>query len=195
MKRMLFACLVSGLIALPAQAALREGERAPEFTAQASLAGKAFAYSLKEALKKGPVVVYFFPAAFTSGCNIQAHAFAVNQAKFLAAGASVIGVSLDDIGRLNAFSADPDYCSGKVAVASDADGHITRAYDLGVKTLPWSVKDTRGADIAHGFAERTTFVITPDGHIKATIGGLAPAANVEAALKAVESLAAGKPKP
>ena len=79
---------------------------------------------MKDALKKGPVVVYFYPSAFTGGCNIEAHTFAENKEKFDAAGASIIGVSRDSIARLNAFSADPQYCAGKVAVASDADGAI-----------------------------------------------------------------------
>ena len=88
-------------------AALKEGDAAPDFKAQASLAGKVFTFVLKEALKKGPVVVYFYPSAFTSGCNLQAHTFAVNYGKFVAAGAQIIGVSLDSIARLNDFSADP----------------------------------------------------------------------------------------
>lgn len=173
-------------------AALHEGDKAPDFQAQASLAGKAFNYSLKEALKKGPVVVYFYPAAYTNGCNLQAHTFAVNYEKFSAAGASIVGVSLDSIGRLNEFSADPDYCAGKIAVASDADGKIAKAYDLAVREAKAGAKDTRGADIDHGFAERTSFVVAPDGRIVATIGGLAPAANVEKALEAVQKLSAAR---
>src|SRR5471030_1827367 len=97
------ASLLACAVALPASAALQEGDTAPAFKAQASLAGKAYAYSLKDALKKGPVVVYFYPSAFTGGCNIQAHAFAVNHEKFVAAGAPVVGVSLDSITRLNTF--------------------------------------------------------------------------------------------
>src|SRR5262245_2317387 len=93
-------------VILPAFAALKEGDAAPDFSTQASLAGKAFNYSLKDALKKGPVIVYFYPSAYTAGCNAQAHAFAVNMEKISAAGASVVGVSLDNIERLNDFSAD-----------------------------------------------------------------------------------------
>src|SRR5215472_9314525 len=103
MKQVLAGLLLSGLITLPVLAALRTGERAPEFSAKASLAGKAFDFSLKEALKKGPVVVYFYPSAFTGGCNIEAHTFAENKEKFDALGASIIGVSQDSITRLNAF--------------------------------------------------------------------------------------------
>lgn len=194
MKYRLLAGLLSLLCGHAANAALSVGSPAPDFQTQASLAGRAFNFSLKDALKKGPVVVYFYPAAYTSGCNVQAHTFATQQEKFLAAGASVIGVSLDRIERLNDFSADPDYCGGKVAVASDADGRITKAYDLGVTKLPWAVKDTRGVEIGHGFAERTTFVVTPDGKIAATISGVSPTENVAQALKFVEKLA-GKGKP
>ena len=92
---------------IPAFAALKQGDSAPDFTAKASLAGKEFDFSLESALKKGPVVVYFYPSAFTGGCNIEAHTFAENKEKFDAAGASIIGVSRDSIARLNDFSADP----------------------------------------------------------------------------------------
>src|SRR3982074_1735186 len=124
MKNNVFACLMVGFAFLPAYAAPQEHEAAPDFQAQASLAGKTFTYSLKEALKKGPVVVYFYPSAYTRGCNLQAHTFAVNEEKFTAAGAAIIGVSLDSIARLNDFSADPNYCAGKIPVAADPEGKI-----------------------------------------------------------------------
>ena len=174
-------------LALPAQAALKAGDAAPEFTTQASLAGKAFDYSLKSALNKGPVVVYFYPSAFTQGCNIPAREFALNMEKFTAMGATIVGVSMDDIGRLNEFSADPDYCGGKVAVSSDSDGKIARAYDLKV-TERAGAKDSRGVEISHGFIERTTFVVTPDGKVAATISGVPAAENVRQALATVEQL-------
>jgi thioredoxin-dependent peroxiredoxin len=192
MKRMLLGVLLSTVIALPALAALKEGDTAPDFKTQASLAGKSFNFSLKDALKKGPVVVYFYPAAYTGGCNIQAHTFAVNSDKFTAAGATIIGVSLDSIQRLNDFSSDPQYCAGKFPTASDADGSISRSYQLQVSDAHAGLKNTRGEEIGHGFAERTTFVVTPDGKIVATIGGLAPADNVEKALAEVQRLAATK---
>lgn len=192
MKRFLLGCLLSSAMTLPAVAALKAGDAAPDFQTQASQAGKAFNYSLKDALQKGPVVVYFYPSAYTGGCNIQAHTFAVNVDKFAAAGASIIGVSLDSIDRLNDFSADPEYCAGKVAVASDADGAISKSYDLVVKAAAEGKKDSRGVDITHGFAERTTFIVTPDGKIAATLGGLKPAENVEQALTAVQQLTTAK---
>lgn len=191
MKRLLLATLLSA--ALPAMAALHEGDAAPEFKTQASLAGKAFNFSLKDALKKGPVVVYFYPSAYTGGCNIQAHDFAANSDKFAAAGATVVGVSQDNISRLNEFSADPDYCAGKVAVASDNDGKIAKSYELTSRDAVAGKKDTRGIEINHGFTERTTFVITPNGKIAATLTALAPAANVLKALEVVQQLSdAGK---
>jgi peroxiredoxin Q/BCP len=189
MKRLLLACLLTGAFAQSAQAALHEGDAAPDFSAQASLAGKAFNYELKDALKKGPVVVYFYPSAFTGGCNAQAHAFSENSESFYGAGATVIGVSLDNIARLNDFSADPKYCAGKVAVASDADGKIAKAYELTVREAVAGKKDTRGIEISHGFAERTTFIVSPDGKIVATLSGLAPEENVAKALEAVQKLA------
>ena len=194
MKRFIWGCLLSSMIVAPAMAALKAGDSAPAFDAQASFAGKATAYSLKDALKKGPVVVYFYPSAYTSGCNVQAHAFAVNNEKFAAAGASIIGVSLDSIARLNDFSADPEYCNGKFPVASDADGAIAKSYDLSVKEGRAGLKDTRGTEIDHGFAERTTFVVSPDGRIAAVVGGMSPAANVEKALEAVQGMAGSRAK-
>lgn len=190
MLRLLFAFLLSYAIGLPALAALKEGDVAPDFKAQASLGGKAFDFSLREALKKGPVVVYFFPAAFTSGCNIQAHEFAVNHDQFVAAGATVVGVSLDGIARLNAFSADPDYCGGKVAVASDVDGRIAKLYDLRVMAAPAGTKDTRGIPIEHGLVESVTFVVKPDATIAATVADPSPSSHVAKALAAVQKLAA-----
>jgi thioredoxin-dependent peroxiredoxin len=184
----LFACIAS----VPAFAALQAGASAPQFTTQASLAGKPFTFSLKDALAKGPVVVYFYPAAYTTGCDLQAHTFAVNKDKFTAAGATIIGVSLDSIQRLNAFSADPSYCAGKFPTASDADGSIAKSYDLKVSQGPPGLKDVRDVEIGHAFVERTTFVLTKDGKIAQTITGVAPDKNVEQALDAVEHL--GKPK-
>ncbi|MFC4313465.1 peroxiredoxin [Steroidobacter flavus] len=187
--------LLTGLLALgtalPALAALQEGAPAPEFTAQASLAGKPFTYSLKDALKKGPVVVYFYPSAYTGGCNVQARTFAVNKDKFAAAGASIIGVSLDSIERLNDFSKDPEYCAGKFPTASDVDGKIAKSYELQVREADTGKKDTRGQEIDHGFAERTTFIVTPDGKVAATVGGLNPVENVNKSLEIVQKLKGG----
>jgi peroxiredoxin len=184
----LFGALVGAIIVLPALAALQVGESAADFTAQASLAGQPFTFSLKAALSKGPVVVYFYPSAFTGGCNLEAHTFSEDSEAFAAAGASIIGVSEDSITRLNAFSADPQYCAGKFPVASDPDGKIAKSYDVAVREASSGRKDTRGVEIDHGFAERTTFVITPDGKIAATLGGLAPGDHVEKALAVVRGL-------
>ena len=174
----------------PADAALAAGDTAPAFEAPASLAGNAFTFSLKDALAHGPVVVYFYPSAFTGGSNLEAHTFAVNQDRFQAAGASIVGVSLDDIGRLNAFSADPDYCGGKIPVATDAGGRIARAYALGVRDAVAGRKDTRGIAIDHGFAERSTFVVGTDGRVAAALEGLSPVENVARSLAIVQGLAA-----
>ena len=191
MKNSLIAALLAAAFAVPALAALSAGDAAPDFSTQASLAGKAFTFSLKDALAKGPVVVYFYPSAYTGGCNLQAHTFAEHKADFDAAGATIIGVSLDNIARLNDFSADPEYCAGKVAVASDADGKIAKSYDLKIAAGKEGQKDSRGNEIGHDFAERTTFVVTANGNVAATIGGVKPNENVEQALAAVQGL--GKP--
>ncbi len=190
MRSQLLGFVAAATLALPAFAALQAGDKAPQFTAPASLAGKSFTYSLKRALRKGPVVVYFFPSAYTGGCDLQAHTFAVNKDRFTAAGATIVGVSLDSIERLNDFSADPKYCAGKFPTASDADGSIAKSFGLSVRQGPPGLKDVRGVEIGHGFAERTTFIVTPNGHIAATIGGIAPDKNVENALAAVQQLGA-----
>src|SRR6202041_3216888 len=130
MKRKVLGLLSLVLAVTPSFAALKQGDTAPDFKAQASLAGKEFTYSLHDALKRGPVVGDFYPAAFTGGCNLQAPTFAEDPDKFAAGGASVIGVSLDSIARLNDFSADPQYCAGKLPVASDEKGVIAKSYDI-----------------------------------------------------------------
>jgi peroxiredoxin Q/BCP len=188
MKKLLLGLSSSLIAALPAMAALDAGDAAPIFEARASLAGEAFDFSLSDALGQGPVVVYFYPSAYTQGCNVQAHEFAENMDKFTAAGASVIGVSLDSIERLNDFSADPNYCAGKLAVASDPTGAIARSYDLTVREGRAGATDTRGVEIGHGFAERTTFIVMPDGKIAETIGGISPMENVQKSLEAVQRL-------
>ena len=193
MNRFFVSAIAAGVVAVPAFAAIPQGSKAPDFKTQASLAGKEFSYSLKDALKKGSVVVYFYPAAFTGGCNLQAHTFAENMDKFSAAGASVIGVSLDKIATLNQFSADPDYCAGKLPVASDADGSIAKSYELKVGDARPGAKNTKGQDIDHGFAERTTFIVTPDGKVAATVGGVKPDENVMKALEAVQAVSGKKP--
>ena len=194
MKRALMSVFLAGMVAFPAWAALRQGDQAPDFSARASLAGKEFKFSLKDALKRGPVVVYFYPSAFTGGCNLQAHTFSENKEKFDAAGASIIGVSGDSIDRLHAFSSDPQYCAGKFAVASDADGSIAKSYNLNKMNLKPGMKDTRGEVIDHDFIERVTFVVTPDYKIAATMSSaedkISPAEHVEKALAVVKQLAA-----
>jgi peroxiredoxin len=191
--RNLLVAATALLLPVAALAGLKQGDAAPDFTAPASLAGKEITYSLAAARKKGPVVVYFYPSAYTQGCNIQARTFAQQMDQFEAAGATVVGVSLDSIERLHEFSADPDYCAGKLVVASDASGAIAKSFGVtiidsfgGKRAV--TMLDTRGKQIGHNFSERVTFIVTADGRIAATIGGLSPAENVQAALEAVKAL-------
>lgn len=190
-KRSLTAGLLGIVLAGPALA-LNEGDTAPDFQAAAALNGNAFTFALRDNLKKGPVVVYFYPSAYTNGCNIQAHTFAEKVDRFKAAGAQVVGVSLDSITRLKTFSADPDFCAGKIAVASDADGKIAKSYGVNVRTATPGRKDTRGNDIDHDFAERTTFVVGSDGRVVGVVGGVSPTENVDKALTLVQGLAASR---
>ena len=192
MKKLLLCLTLSSLIGVPLPAALKVSDKAPEFSAPASLAGKEFKFSLKDALKKGPVVVYFYPSAYTKGCDIEAHTFAEDKEKFEAAGATVIGVSADSVARLNVFSADPDYCAGKFPVASDENRKIAGLYDLTVNEGKPDMKDVRGQDIGHAFIERVTYVIGKDHKIIATLSSkddkISPAEHVQKALEIVQKL-------
>ncbi|MGH7239074.1 MAG: peroxiredoxin [Candidatus Saccharimonadales bacterium] len=171
---------------------LSSGLAAPVFTAKASLAGHEFDFSLKKALAKGPVVVYFYPAAYTGGCDLEAHTFAEFKDKFTAAGATIIGVSADDIQRLNSFSSDPDYCAGKFPVASDPGGKIAATYGLKLMLPKHAVKDVRGQEVTHGFIPRTTFVINKKGTIVAVFSSktdhISPDEHVKKALAIVKGL-------
>jgi peroxiredoxin Q/BCP len=194
MKKAFLGLVWSALLALPVVAALKVADKAPDFSAQASLAGKEFSFSLPDALKKGPVVVYFYPSAYTRGCDLEAHTFAQEKEKFDAAHATIIGVSADSIERLDAFSADPDYCAGKFPVASDPNGKIASSYNLTTATPKAAVKDVRGAEINHDFIERVTFVIGQDHKILATLSSaddkITPDQHVQKALEIVQKLAA-----
>jgi len=151
-------------------AALPDGAKAPDFTTQASLAGKPFKFSLAEALAKGPVVLYFYPAAFTPGCTVEAHEFAEATDKFKRLSATVIGVSHDPIDKLNKFSVSE--CRNKFAVASDADGSIMKSYDAVLPVRP-------------DFANRTSYVIAPSGEILYSYTALNPDKHVGNTLAAV----------
>lgn len=193
MKTLFSGFVVSALLASSIFAGLKVADRAPDFTARASLAGKQFNFSLPDALKKGPVVVYFYPSAYTKGCDLEAHTFAQEKDKFDAVGATIIGVSADSIARLDAFSADPDYCAGKFPVASDPDRKIANSYDLAAVSPKAGMKDVRGTDIDHDFIERVTFVIGQDHKIIATLSSaqdkLSPDQHVEKALEIVQKVA------
>ncbi|MGN6402126.1 MAG: peroxiredoxin [Flavisolibacter sp.] len=171
---------------------LSKDAKAPLFNAKASLSGQAFDFSLKEALAKGPVVVYFYPSAYTGGCDLEAHTFAELKDSFTAAGATIIGVSADAIDRLNSFSADPEFCAGKFAVASDPEGAIAATYGLKLRPAQAGVKDVRGQQVTHGFIPRTTFVIDKNDKIVAVFSSetdhIAPDAHVKKSLEIVKGL-------
>ncbi len=192
MKKLLLGLVLTLLVVVPVWSALKVADTAPDFSARGSLAGKEFNFSLQDALKKGPVVVYFYPSAYTRGCDLEAHTFAENKDKFDAAGATIIGVSADSIARLNQFSADPDYCAGKFPVASDVDRKIAGSYNLNVTKLPAGAKDVRGVEIDHDFIERVTYVIGKDHKIVATLSSaddkISPDQHVLKALEIVQKL-------
>ena len=171
MRLSFVSAVAAAAVALPVLAALPDGTKAPVFNADASLAGKSFKFSLADALKKGPVVLYFYPAAFTPGCTAEAHDFAEATDKFAALGATVIGVSHDPIDKLNKFSVSE--CRNKFAVASDADGSVMKAYDAVLPVKP-------------DFANRTSYVIAPTGQILYSYTDLNPGKHVENTMAAVQ---------
>jgi len=131
MMRFVLAAAAAAFISTPALAALPVGAKAPDFKATAFQAGKQFDFNLAQALKKGPVVLYFFPAAHTTGCNIEAHLFADAIDKFKAEGATVIGVTAGNVDQLAAFSTETEHCSGKFPVAADPNAAIAKQCDAG----------------------------------------------------------------
>lgn len=153
------------------QAALAVGAAAPDFTTEAALRGVALKFSLAQTLKKGPVVLYFYPKAFTTGCTIEAHNFAEATPKFNALGATVVGISNDDIETLRKFSVEA--CRDKFAVAADSDARIMKQYDAAL----WIKPD---------MADRISYVISPEGKVLYAFSSLSPDQHVENTLKAVE---------
>lgn len=160
----------------PARAALKLGSAAPLFDAPASLGGKEFRFSLADALHRGPVVLYFYPAAFTRGCTIEAHDFADAMDQFKALGATVIGVSMDKIETLDRFSVSE--CRSRFPVAADPDGKIATSYD---SRMP----------LVH-YASRTSYVIAPDGHILFAYSAMAPAGHISGTLAALHAWKAAR---
>lgn len=167
------AALIGVLAAAPlAYASLAVGAKAPDFSAKASLGGKEFDFSLADALKKGPVVLYFYPAAFTNGCTIEAHNFAEATATYAKLGATVIGVSHDNIETLDKFSVSE--CRSKFAVVADPDQKVIKAYDAVLKKKP-------------EYADRTSYVIAPDSTVLMTYTDLNPDEHVTRTLAAVQA--------
>ncbi|WP_116091983.1 peroxiredoxin [Sphingomonas crusticola] len=169
-------CFALALSALPAiaTAALPVGAKAPDFATQVSLAGKPMPFSLKAALKKGPVVLYFYPAAFTKGCTIEAHDFAEATDDFKKLGATVIGMSADNIDKLNQFSVSE--CRNKFAVGSATPATIS-AYNVTMPKNP-------------AMSDRTSYVIAPNGRVIFAYSAMDPAGHVTGTLDAVKAWAA-----
>ncbi len=167
------------MLALPGTgtADLPAGAKAPGFAAQGALAGKRFAFNLQAALRKGPVVLYFYPKAFTQGCTLEANAFAEASADFRKAGAAVIGLSADDLPTLERFSKEG--CRDKFAVVS-ASPAIIRAYDV----------DLKRAGASTGLTTRTSYVIGRDGRIKFVHSNMDYKHHVHLTLAAVRALRA-----
>jgi peroxiredoxin len=166
-----FAFLTVFAAAAPAMAELSVGTTAPDFDTQAAMAGKAFEFNMKDARTKGPVVLYFYPAAFTPGCTQEAHLFAESIDEFHKMGATVVGVSADGIDKLKEFSVSE--CKEKFAVAADPDMHIIKEYD--------AVMDARPQ-----IADRISYVIAPDGKILMAHTDRKPDSHVELSLAAVK---------
>lgn len=167
---MALATLLAGA-AGHALAALEVGDKAPPFKTVAAKAGKTFDFSLAETLARGPVVLYFFPAAFSDGCSLEARQFAEAYDQFAALGATVVGVSGDDIDTLSKFSVRE--CNGRFAVASDESKTIMKAFDAAMPSRP-------------DFANRISYVISPAGQVVYTYLSLNPSKHVEKTLGALQ---------
>lgn len=154
-------------------AALSEGAKAPDFKLSAALKGKPFTFSLHDALRKGPVVLYFFPAAFTQGCTIEAHLFAEATDEFQKLGANVVGVTAGNVERVAEFSKSE--CRDKFAVVADPGAAIAAKYETVMK-LP----DRK-------LSERTSFVIAPDGKILLSFTDMNPQTHIEKTMAAVRA--------
>ena len=170
--KIILALAAAALGTQGSMAALAVGAKAPEFTTRGALAGKTFTVTLSHQLKRGPVVLYFFPKAFTPGCSAEAREFAENIDKFKAAGATVIGMSADPVDDLVAFSNKE--CAGKFAVAS-AGPNIVSGYDVALKMRP-------------GMTDRTSYVIAPSGRIAFVHSEMNYAGHVKSTLAAVEAM-------
>ena len=173
------AAVATAFLASPSHAALKVGAKAPEFSAPAYLAGEPFTYTLADALKKGPVVLYFFPAPHTSGCNVEAHLFSEAIDQFTAEGATVIGVTAGNLDQLAAFSKETEYCGGKFPVAADEGAKIARKYDALLMLKP-------------GWSNRTSYVIATTGKIVHVYSELSPKDHVKQTLDAVKALKQAK---
>ena len=170
-----FAIVGTIALASPSLAALKVGTRAPDFSAPAYLAGEPFTFKLADALKKGPVVVYFFPAAHTAGCNLEAHLFSEAIEQFKAQHATVIGVTAGNVDQLADFSKETEHCGGKFAVAADVGAKIAKQYDAILTMKP-------------EWASRTSYVIAPSGSIVHVYSDLNPNKHVDETLAAVKAL-------
>jgi peroxiredoxin len=168
------SAVLCALSVSPSWAALRDGDVAPDFTTEAALGGKSFTFKLADALKRGPVVLYFYPKSFTKGCTIEPHDFAENAEDFAAAGATLIGLSADKIETQIEFSTME--CRDKFPVAADPDSVVIRSYDA-LRIRP----SASGAVVA----DRISYVIAPDGKIIYSYAGTAPQMHVENTLAAV----------
>lgn len=166
----MLALALLAVFAVPADAQLAKGTQAPLFRTQAALAGEVFEFDLKKALATGPVVVYFYPKAFTSGCTIEAQMFAQAMDQFKAQNTTVVGVSGDDIDTLKQFSQGP--CGGKFAVAADRTRQIMKDYDAALAIMP-------------GWADRISYAIAPNGEILLAYESLSPDEHVSRTLQAV----------
>ena len=174
MRSVFWSLVFGGLLIGPAWAGLKPGDAAPDFTAQAAVGGKDFTFSLADALKRGPVVLYFYPKSFTRGCTIEAHEFAEAAESFASAGATLIGMSKDTIETQRKFSTEE--CRDKFPVAADPALSVIRAYDA-VRIAPTASGET--------VSDRISYVISPDGKIIYSYADPAPDKHIENTLTIV----------
>jgi len=179
MKLIYAVTVLAAAIAGPAAAELKPGDKAPDFTASAYLAGAPFTFKLADALKKGPVVLYFFPSAHTKGCNLEAHLFSEAADDFKAQGATLIGVTAGKVQELADFSKETEHCGGKFPVAADPGAKIAKEYDSPLKMA--------GMSMPMDLSARASYVIAPDGKVIFAYSNMAADDHVNQTLTALKA--------
>jgi thioredoxin-dependent peroxiredoxin len=183
MQRFVTSAVLAAALATPALADLKPGDKAPDFSTQAYTAGQAHTFKLSEALKKGPVVIYFFPAAYTAGCNIETHMFSEAADQFKAQKATLVGITAGNVDKIAEYSKDTQYCAGKFALLADPGAKIARQFDTNL-AVPAEMRARM--NLPETLSNRTSYVVAPGGKVLLAYTDRAPQDHVAKTLDAVK---------